>query len=127
MLRIHKANLKMAIKLADMKANQDFLVAATKNTKVFNTSGTGIFKNYRSRSMDTSTHRSAAFARAGSEEKNIMPIIKLAKTNSTFNGTNDGFINMKSYQQAFNDDNQVSYRYLQETCSSEERQKVTKE
>ena len=67
----------MVNKLAEMKVNQDLLVA-DKRKNVFNTIGTAT--NFRSRSAGN-THRSAAaFVRAGSDEANL--IMKLQKNES---------------------------------------------
>ena len=117
----------MVLKLSEMKAKQDMLVEDKKSGNIFTTLGaTSTIKNYRSRSVGKSTHRSAAFARTGSEEN---ATISMTKKNSSVNSISGGFIEMmKAKNHASNNDyNQVSYRYLQKTGSSEERQKVTKE
>ena len=119
----------MVTKLAEMKVKQELLVA-DKRKNVFNTIGTG--QNFRSRSAGNQTHRSAAtFMRAGSEEANIM--IKLQKNNSQSSIINEGIDEANLIQMPAGDkqqqeeSNQVSYRYLQETQSSAERQKAISE
>lgn len=81
----------MVTRLTSMKAKQELLVANKTNANVFNTMGT--MNQYRSRSAGgNSTHRSTAFQRAGSEDKNLLAMMSLTKNNSI----SGGFMEMKA-------------------------------